>query len=1257
MSTQSVSNPAIPASTSTQTNYVEMERPAIDWTADEVTRYIDMFGGEAGAKLAEHTVMLLGENPRWSSYRATDNTPMITEIRRGDSPMLNFLPMEGLSEEERAELRGKGLTNDQILKYFTNMKGSEGLGVDALLKGLSRGGFSLAAGSKGARLAFGAAPLLAPPPVGAFSKPLAGVGGFLAGSILGDEVGRAVAEYLFDLGVPEGVVLTPEAEADLAAAESSGTLVPYIAFPWLAPRSQLQMTRFIRETKPHLMIKGTEKSGFLVRNPETGKFRVEGINGPLPGLTAEDIATNPLLKKWIESKPLFRSPDRFPVTRTKNAEGETVVETTSMFGLLPGRPKGPMGQYLESGKVPLKERIVSGAEKALVSGGQKFREGTKVEKGMILAAESLAPVAAYPLVQSSLRDDPRNELKRAGAEIIASLAPQASILKHSVPASKAIWEYTTSRVGRARRGEKLDLFGAGSSGKLKIYGLIQDRFEQYGEDPNEFLKQLEDLMLTQDSSGKWIMKPEFKKIMDEDGSIFTSTYIDSLPVANLENSMISRVGDELGDARKKSFEKSITAQKATIRAFRNSGDLGLMQIAAKMQEEYYLNLIQYQMSTAIQKTTNAFERLYPEGNAPSAAVEKLGTNIKTIVEQQQDLFRNLQKQAWGQVPREKQMVKFFDDAGAEQKLPNAVVEWERALADMEKYNPTQYATFMNDKMVQNFNNTIMGWRARLGQATGGKSTLEVPEEVKAFQKKIEQMEGTDVLKRFNEAKRFKKITDETSDTNIQALNRTIEAFSGKGPKSEVVKLLELQRNALVAQRRAAGEATEAVLQGDNPLIYADFNDLRSTALALSRKYTDGLDNVLPSDYFASVFKGVQSAVLDDMNRANLGPAYDDARALSKAFQDYYKKTFGFDVVRQDSRGRDYIDTLAVTSDILTGSPDVRLLRVRQLTELGKQLAQRSPAYGMDAIAAAKSSEISMHTALLDTLRLAVRRADLTLDEKKGLNDLQIQERKLQKLKDWAVQNDGLVKMFPKLGEMINNVNSAEEFIDKATKFQTFLTEKVAKDKVLAEAINSANPGYAVVKAVNDQDPIKRLNGMLKRLRKPPMISGEKVLTRRGARTVGAKPAYDVKEAERALFASLMEGAFVDAGKQSNDLVEAEAGSRYLRLLTQEIPAIAQLDALQEILTNPEMLALALRTPRSVIEKDTIMMAQRFARSQPTVIQPRPPMRAPTPVAQAPMPAPAPQQGGANPQQRQQLAAMFPNDPILGAAGGIGSLFG
>jgi len=43
----------------------------------------------------------------------------------------------------------------------------------------------------------------------------------------------------------------------------------------------------------------------------------------------------------------------------------------------------------------------------------------------------------------------------------------------------------------------------------------------------------------------------------------------------------------------------------------------------------------------------------------------------------------------------------------------------------------------------------------------------------------------------------------------------------------------------------------------------------------------------------------------------------------------------------------------------------------------------------------------------------------------------------------------------------------------------------------------------------------------------------------------------------------------------------------------------------------------------------------------------PPMQQPMPQQMAaPQPAPPPQ-GGANPQQRQQFAALFPNDPISG----------
>ena len=54
------------------------------------------------------------------------------------------------------------------------------------------------------------------------------------------------------------------------------------------------------------------------------------------------------------------------------------------------------------------------------------------------------------------------------------------------------------------------------------------------------------------------------------------------------------------------------------------------------------------------------------------------------------------------------------------------------------------------------------------------------------------------------------------------------------------------------------------------------------------------------------------------------------------------------------------------------------------------------------------------------------------------------------------------------------------------------------------------------------------------------------------------------------------------------LIEAEAGSRYLRKLTQEIPALQEYDALEQILLDPTLLALALRKPRTKAEKTGII---------------------------------------------------------------------
>jgi hypothetical protein len=172
------------------------------------------------------------------------------------------------------------------------------------------------------------------------------------------------------------------------------------------------------------------------------------------------------------------------------------------------------------------------------------------------------------------------------------------------------------------------------------------------------------------------------------------------------------------------------------------------------------------------------------------------------------------------------------------------------------------------------------------------------------------------------------------------------------------------------------------------------------------------------------------------------------------------------------------------------------------------------------------------------------------------------------------------------------------------------------------------------------------------------------------------------------------------------LIEAEAGSRYLRQLTQEVPALQEYDALERILLDPELLALALRKPRSPAEKQGIINimldklgtfgigiapaagqraiplgAQEFVEPEATtdITLPEEPvvepvssvaptaMPTPPPIPAQPVAQPTTTLASVSPQtpapsgnvDRTRYAAMFPNDVASGLIRqqGIGSLMG
>lgn len=118
------------------------------------------------------------------------------------------------------------------------------------------------------------------------------------------------------------------------------------------------------------------------------------------------------------------------------------------------------------------------------------------------------------------------------------------------------------------------------------------------------------------------------------------------------------------------------------------------------------------------------------------------------------------------------------------------------------------------------------------------------------------------------------------------------------------------------------------------------------------------------------------------------------------------------------------------------------------------------------------------------------------------------------------------------------------------------------------------------------------------------------------------------------------------------------------------------NVIESVLPYPRRAFFYLRSPipGEELPEDSMFGKTPPAESLPNVVPVEPPVRAPAPPQKlekqsslqvprfelpsqaAAMPAPRPT-GQPNPQQRAGLAKMFPNDPILGAAGGIGSLMG
>ena len=179
------------------------------------------------------------------------------------------------------------------------------------------------------------------------SKPVAGVGGFITGTIFGDKfLGKPLAENVFGTLDNLDVVLTPKAERTFRAFESSGQVLPYVFLhPFMAPKSKISTAHYLKK----LPLANRAKSS----------------------LTEEELA-NPLIQNYLAGK-ISGFPTQREISKLTNqifADAKAAGQEISLK-----QAKKQALKQIQKSNVFTRGVIksVDYIEDALVKGGQLYR--------------------------------------------------------------------------------------------------------------------------------------------------------------------------------------------------------------------------------------------------------------------------------------------------------------------------------------------------------------------------------------------------------------------------------------------------------------------------------------------------------------------------------------------------------------------------------------------------------------------------------------------------------------------------------------------------------------------------------------------------------------------------------------------------------------------------------------------------------------------------------------------------------------------
>jgi hypothetical protein len=643
------------------------------------------------------------------------------------------------------------------------------------------------------------------------------------------------------------------------------------------------------------------------------------------------------------------------------------------------------GLVKEGQKIPLGLKIARGLENTVGSMGAQ----ASANPFKFAAAEAVAGAGATAGAYGAENLYEGSGGARIGGELLGgvSFALLGNLFAKRLPTT----------LGALKAGYKAVKEGRVQEGAYDIAVAFKGKRE--GQVTNYILDLLEESSEDIDAVIAALTSKEFESmLLDEAGNpiALTSALKSGSPtLAALEKSL-EQMAVGLSKERNSANVQADRALRNVIVSLYGTGDKDAIQEGALLAQSVFDAELENSLLGSMQTVMEAFDKVAGK-RGPEWAAERqatLGQKLFNVIEERFKAGRAQERTLWRNTGQNLTITEFVDADGNVSDMPNFMSYWEDTLpTTIEAADEVKKPLNALNAFVVRKRNELFPDAEEVAEVVVSPRLRKTTEK---FEDILDSIRGTQNLDQFQrireQADGIADVDEKISFLRQQAslVRRNADQFEDRRLETRTANAIEEFANIQRLTFRDAGRETamsQAPGGADGAISIQELTEMRTTALSKARMLAASGDSS-----GARVAYGFAEALMRDLESFPQGvdPAYDTARAYSRAFNDAYTRTFAGDILGVSKTGAAKVAPEMIANDIFNA--DAGYLRSLQLDGIGKfELTQ-----SLTNLAGNSQGELKP---LLDDMMSTVINTD---------NDM----IDTQKLTKWVSDNAAALDQFP-----------------------------------------------------------------------------------------------------------------------------------------------------------------------------------------------------------------------------------------------------